>query len=153
MNILHLFPGPRHNSLHLVCFAEISSSIVPQISLYSNCTISSSRSPFAWYLASTSRAAPSRPLLTSHRGLSGRKKIPIACKTDGRAWKTEGILHAQVEFRRNVPKVIHAAMIEPACYFSGLFTALRSTLMTSPWSIACSIMQWQLLFEKDMQVR
>ena len=51
-----------------------------------------------------SNAACSRPLLTSHLGLSGTKKIPMACSTEGSAWKIEGILHDHVEWSRKVPR-------------------------------------------------
>jgi hypothetical protein len=62
-------------------------------------------------------------------GLSGTRNIPSPCSNDGRAWKIEGSRHAQVDFSRNEPNVIHAATIEPIAvsvrvYILSLFLSL-----------------------------
>lgn len=60
------------------------------------------------------------------------------CKTDGKAWKIEGILQAQVELRRKVPKVIQAAIIAP------LTTVSRATgsALSGGWERDLPIEYW-----------
>jgi len=51
--------------------------------------------------------------LPSHRGDSGMKKIRVNWMMEGKPCNTEGILHDQEPLIEKVPKVAHAATMEP----------------------------------------